>query len=113
MLMRKMVVMRMMVLAMIMSNSKNNQPPLGPPAPLGRAMSTFKKISFEMPLSHPDDHQDHQDLHLNLLAADSGPVHHLLRLVGLLLRAEGDEGIPDQDKLVKKLSLLLYIFNLL
>ena len=76
-------------------------------------MSTFKEISFEMPFSNPDDHQEHQDLHLDLLAADGGPVHHLLGLVGLLLGAEGDEGIPDQDKLVKKLSLLLYIFNLL
>ena len=48
-----------------------------------------------MLICHPDDHQEHQDLHLDLLAADGGPVHHLLRLVGLLLRAEGDEGIPD------------------
>ena len=54
-----------------------------------------------MLICHPDDHQEHQDLNLDLLAADSGPVHHLLGLVGLLLRAEGDEGIPDQDKLVK------------
>ena len=68
---------------------------------------------MQIPICHPDDPQEHQDLHLDLLAADGGPVHHLLRLVGLLLRAEGDEGIPDQDKLVKKLSLLLYIFNLL
>ena len=55
-----------------------------------------------MLICHPDDHQKHhQDLHLDLLAADGGPVHHLLGLVGLLLRAEGDEGIPVQDKLVK------------
>ena len=67
---------------------------------------------MQIPICHPDDPQEHQDLHLDLLAADGGPVHHLLRLVGLLLRAEGDEGIPDQDKLVKKLSLLFYMFNL-
>ena len=56
-----------------------------------------------MLICHSDDHQEHQDLHLDLLAADGGPVHHLLGLVGLLLRAEGDEGIPDQDKLVKNM----------
>ena len=56
-----------------------------------------------MLICHPDDHQEHQDLNLDLLAADGGPVHHLLGLVGLLLSAEGDEGIPDQDKLVKNM----------
>ena len=32
--------------------------------------------------------------YLNLLTTDGGSVHHLLCLVGLLLRAVGDEGVP-------------------
>ena len=46
------------------------------------------------------NHHHHHDRYLDLLATDSGSVHHLLCLVGLLLGAIGDERIPGGKDLV-------------
>ena len=40
--------------------------------------------------------------YLNLLTTDGGSVHHLLCLVGLLLRAVGDEGVPGGIEVMKE-----------